>query len=51
MVLFILARVAKMPFDRTVMAVLPFLFPLLAVLALITFVPEVTLYLPRLLYP
>jgi tripartite ATP-independent transporter DctM subunit len=50
MVLFILARVANMPFDRTVMAVLPFLLPLLVVLVLITLIPELTLALPRYFY-
>lgn len=50
MVLFILSRVAKMPFDKTVAAVMPFLIPLLVVLVLITFIPELTLYLPRLFY-
>jgi tripartite ATP-independent transporter DctM subunit len=50
MVLFILARVAKMSFDKTVMAVLPLLVPLLAVLALISAVPALTLWLPTLWY-
>jgi len=50
MVLFILSRVARMSFDRTVMAVLPFLFPLLAVLVAISAFPSLTLYLPSLLY-
>lgn len=50
MVLFILARVAKIPFDRTVRAVMPFLFPLLLVLALITVFPELTLAIPKYLY-
>ncbi len=50
MVLFILARVARIPFDRTVKAVAPFLFPLLAVLALITIFPELTLAVPKYFY-
>jgi tripartite ATP-independent transporter DctM subunit len=50
MVLFVLARVARIPFDRTVKAVLPFLIPLLMVLALITIFPELTLIVPRYLY-
>lgn len=50
MVLFVLSRVAKMSFDRTVMAVMPFLFPLLAVLVLISIFPQITLYLPTLWY-
>jgi tripartite ATP-independent transporter DctM subunit len=50
MVLFVLSRVAKLSFDRTVMAVLPFLIPLLLVLVLISLVPELTLWLPTLWY-
>jgi tripartite ATP-independent transporter DctM subunit len=50
MVLFVLSRVAKLSFDRTVMAVLPFLIPLLVVLALISLFPTLTLYLPTLWY-
>jgi len=50
MVLFILARVASISFDRTVRAVLPFLFPLLAVLMLITIFPSLTLIVPQYLY-
>ncbi|MGL4239680.1 MAG: TRAP transporter large permease [Beijerinckiaceae bacterium] len=50
MVLFVLSRVANMSFDRTVKAVLPFLIPLLFVLALITIFPAITLYLPTLWY-
>lgn len=50
MVLYILSRVAKMPLTDAIKAVFPFLVPLLLVLALITFVPQVTLYLPTLLY-
>ncbi len=50
MVLFILARVAQIPFDRTVRAVAPFLVPLVFVLALITIFPELTLAVPKYLY-
>jgi TRAP-type C4-dicarboxylate transport system permease large subunit len=50
MVIYILSRVAKMPLTQAIKAVLPFLTPLLVVLALITFIPEVTLYLPSLIY-
>jgi tripartite ATP-independent transporter DctM subunit len=50
MVLFILSRVARLSFDRTVMAVLPFLIPLLIVLVLISAIPALTLYLPTLWY-
>ena len=50
MVLFILARVANISFDRTVRAVLPFLIPLLFVLFLITVFPSLTLIVPQFLY-
>ena len=50
MVLFILSRVAKISFDRTVRAVVPFLIPLLAVLMLITIFPSITLVVPQYLY-
>jgi tripartite ATP-independent transporter DctM subunit len=49
MVLYVLARVARISFEECVRAVAPFLIPLLLVLALITFVPETVLWLPRLL--
>ena len=50
MVLFILARVANISFDRTVRAVLPFLIPLVLVLFLITVFPSLTLIVPQYLY-
>ena len=39
LVLFVLARVAKLSVERTTMAILPWLVPLLISLALITYVP------------
>jgi tripartite ATP-independent transporter DctM subunit len=50
MVLFILARVANIPFDRTVKAVSPFLNPHLVVLLLISAFPELTLAVPKYFY-
>ena len=50
MVLFVLARVSKVPFEQCVRATLPFLAPLLAVLLLLSFVPGLVLWLPDLLY-
>jgi TRAP-type C4-dicarboxylate transport system permease large subunit len=47
MVLFVLARVAKLSVERTTMAILPWLIPLLISLALITYIPSITLWLPR----
>jgi TRAP-type C4-dicarboxylate transport system permease large subunit len=46
MVLFVLSRVAKLSVERTTMAILPWLVPLLVALLVITFVPAVTLWLP-----
>ena len=50
MVLYVLSRVAKLPFETCVVATAPFLIPLVAVLIIVTFVPEITLWLPTLLY-
>jgi TRAP-type C4-dicarboxylate transport system permease large subunit len=47
MVLFVLSRVAKLSVERTTMAILPWLVPLFAALLAITFIPELTLWLPR----
>jgi TRAP-type C4-dicarboxylate transport system permease large subunit len=47
MVLFVLARVANLSVERTTMAILPWLVPLFAALIAITFIPEITLWLPR----
>jgi TRAP-type C4-dicarboxylate transport system permease large subunit len=47
MVLFVLARVAKLSVERTTMAILPWLVPLMLALIAITFIPEITLWLPR----
>jgi TRAP-type C4-dicarboxylate transport system permease large subunit len=47
MVLFVLARVAKLSVERTTMAILPWLFPLLASLVILTYVPQIGLWLPR----
>jgi TRAP-type C4-dicarboxylate transport system permease large subunit len=49
MVLFVLARVANLSVERTTMAILPWLVPLLASLVLITYVPSIALWLPRLM--
>jgi tripartite ATP-independent transporter DctM subunit len=49
-VVFILARVAGISFEEAVKGVLPFMVPLLAVLMLVTYVPEVVMFLPTLWY-
>jgi TRAP-type C4-dicarboxylate transport system permease large subunit len=45
----VLARVAKLSVERTTMAILPWLVPLLGSLLLITYVPSIALWLPRLM--
>ncbi|MEX0404593.1 TRAP transporter large permease [Aquibium sp. LZ166] len=50
LVLYVLSRVAKVPFERCVVATLPFLVPLFLVLILVTFIPAITMWLPTLLY-
>lgn len=46
MVLFVLSRVAKLSVERTTMAILPWLVPLVIAVLLITFIPQITLWLP-----
>ena len=47
MVLFVLSRISKLSIERTTMAILPWLIPLLMSLLAIMLVPELTLWLPR----
>lgn len=50
MVLYVLAKVSKTPFEECVRATLPFLVPLVGVLLLLVFVPDIALWLPNRLY-
>ena len=50
MVLFVLARVAKLSVERTTMAILPWLVPLLGSLVVITYCPKLVLWLPKMVY-
>jgi len=50
LVLFVLARVAKLSVERTTMAILPWLVPLLASLVVITYFPKLVLWLPKMFY-
>jgi len=50
MVLYVLSKVARVPFERCVVATAPFLVPLLVVLLLLTFIPSLSMWLPTLLY-
>jgi TRAP-type C4-dicarboxylate transport system permease large subunit len=47
LVLFVLARVAKLSVERTTMAILPWLVPLLGSLIVITYFPKLVLWLPK----
>jgi len=47
-ILFVASGIAKLNFERLVGAILPFLLVIVIVLLLVVFVPEVTLFLPRL---
>ena len=50
MVLFVLARVANLSVERTTMAILPWLVPLLLSLGIITYFPAAVLWLPKMFY-
>ncbi len=50
MVLFVLQKVAKISFEATVRAVLPWMIPLLATLVIVTYAPSAVLWLPSLLF-
>jgi len=50
MVLFVLARVANLSVERTTIAILPWLVPLLGSLVIITYFPQLVLWLPKMFY-
>lgn len=50
MVLYVLAKVSKTPFEECVRATLPFLVPLVTVLLLLVFFPAIALWLPGVIY-
>jgi TRAP-type C4-dicarboxylate transport system permease large subunit len=50
MVIYVLSRVSGVPFERCVTATAPFLIPLVIVLLLVTFIPQLSMFLPTLLY-
>ena len=45
-VLFVLSRISKLSIERTALAILPWMVPLFVALLLITFIPQITLWLP-----
>jgi tripartite ATP-independent transporter DctM subunit len=50
MVLYVLAKVTNTPFEVCVRSTMPFLVPLVTVLALVTFFPAISMWLPTLVY-
>ncbi|TMG70984.1 MAG: TRAP transporter large permease, partial [Betaproteobacteria bacterium] len=46
-VLFVLSRTARLSVERTTIAILPWLVPLLAALVVCTYIPDIVLWLPR----
>jgi len=46
-VLFVLARISKLSVERTTIAILPWLIPLMLALIAITYIPAITLWLPQ----
>ena len=50
MVLYVLQKIAKLSFERTVAAVMPWFIPLIGTLLLITYVPELVMWLPEIWY-
>src|ERR1700730_4708075 len=50
MVLYVLARAANLSIEKTTMAIIPWLVPLLLSLVLITYMPSISLWLPHLFY-
>jgi len=50
LVLFIMARISRLSMERTTIAILPWFLPLLLALALITYVPGLVLWLPKMFF-
>ncbi|ASJ74087.1 TRAP transporter large permease [Granulosicoccus antarcticus] len=50
MVLYVLSQVSGVRFERCVTATMPFLVPLVIVLMLVVFIPDLALWLPTLIY-
>jgi tripartite ATP-independent transporter DctM subunit len=49
-VLYVVANVAKVPFERVTKAAIPFLVPLFIVLLMVTFIPWITTFIPNLVF-
>ena len=46
---YVISEVARVPFEKVTLAILPLLIPLVLMLILLTYVPEISLTLPNLL--
>jgi tripartite ATP-independent transporter DctM subunit len=49
-VLYVVANVSKVSFERVTMATIPFLVPLFIVLLMVTFIPWITTFIPNLVF-
>ncbi|NRH26459.1 TRAP transporter large permease [Pseudomonas sp. MS19] len=50
LVLYVLSRVSGVPFETCAASTMPFIIPLFVVLMLVTFIPEISMWLPTLIY-
>jgi TRAP-type C4-dicarboxylate transport system permease large subunit len=50
-VIFVLSKISGLSFEKTLAAIVPWMIPLLATLLLITYIPELVMWLPNILYP
>lgn len=50
LIIFVLNKISKVPLEKIIRATLPFLIPLVIVLLLITFIPQLVTYLPSLIF-
>jgi TRAP-type C4-dicarboxylate transport system permease large subunit len=50
MCLFAVAKVARMPLDRLIKAIIPFYIPILVTLLLLVLFPQIVLFLPNLFF-
>ena len=47
--LYVVSEVARVPFEKVTIAILPMLIPLIITLILVTYIPDLTLFLPNLI--
>ncbi len=49
-VLYVLVPIAKLPFEQVARSVWVFILPLIAVLLLITYIPQLVLFIPNMMF-